>query len=119
VTEVGRALRASRCFIRLGEPDEPQRLAAEWFAAGLQPIGPQAQDLPGANLAATNRRTVVVSDVENDSELEDSDAGATETLRRLGTKSLIATPMIAIEQPIGRSRFVVGGRHFARRIRRA
>ena len=101
VTEVGRALRASRCFIRLGEPDEPQRLAAEWFAAGLQPIGPQAQDLPGANLAATNRRTVVVSDVENDSELEDSDAGATETLRRLGTKSLIATPMIAIEQPIG------------------
>ena len=101
VTEVGRALRASRCFIRLGEPDEPQRLAAEWFAAGLQPIGPQAQDLPGANLAATNRRTVVVSDVENESELEDSDAGATETLRRLGTKSLIATPMIAIEQPIG------------------
>jgi two-component system phosphate regulon sensor histidine kinase PhoR len=101
VTEVGRALQASRCFIRLGQPDEPQRLAAEWFAAGLQPIGPQAQDLPGANLAATKRRTVVVSDIEDDSELDETGADETETLRRLGTKSLIATPMIALEQPIG------------------
>ncbi len=101
VTEVGRALRASRCFIRLGQPDEPQRLAAEWFATGLQPIGPQTQNLPAANRAAADGRTIVVSDVENDSELEDPDGGTTDTLLRLGTKSLIATPMIALEQPIG------------------
>src|SRR5262249_14818865 len=37
VTEVGRALGASRCFIRLGAPGEPQRLAAHWCAAAPPP----------------------------------------------------------------------------------
>ena len=36
----------------------------------------------------------MVSDVENDSELEDPDGSTTEILLQLGTKSLIATPMI-------------------------
>ena len=101
VTEIGRALQASRCFIRFGQPGEPQRLAAEWFAAGLQPIGPQTQNLPAANLAALKRRTVVVSDIDNAPELGDPELGTMETLRRLGTKSLIATPMIAFDRPIG------------------
>jgi PAS domain S-box-containing protein len=101
VTEIGRALRASRCFIRLGQPGEPQRLAAEWFASGLQPIGPQTQNLPGANLAARKRRTVVVSDIDDAPELEDPTLGTTKTMRRLGTKSLVATPMIAFDRSIG------------------
>ncbi|TML43118.1 MAG: GAF domain-containing protein [Actinobacteria bacterium] len=101
VTEIGRALQASRCFIRLGEPGEPQRLAAEWFAAGLQPIGPQTQNLPAANLAALKRRTVVVSDIGDAPELDDPELGTTEALRRLGTKSLVATPMIALDRSVG------------------
>jgi len=101
VTEIGRALHASRCFIRFGQPGEPQRLAAEWFAAGLQPIGPQTQNLPAANLAGLKRRTVVVSDIDDAPELEDPALGTTETLRRLGTKSLVATPMIAFDRSIG------------------
>jgi PAS domain S-box-containing protein len=101
VTEIGRALHASRCFIRFGQPGEPQRLAAEWFAAGLQPIGPQTQNLPAANLAALRGRTVVVADVDDAPELEDQALGTTETLRRLGTKSLVATPMIAFDRSIG------------------
>jgi len=101
VTEVGRALHASRCYIRLGESGEPQRLAAEWFAAGLQPIGSQTQSLPGANLAALKRRTVVVSDIENAPELESRDVGSIETLRRIGTKSLVVTPMLAFDRSIG------------------
>ena len=101
VTEIGRALRASRCFIRLGQPGEPQRLAAEWFASGLQPIGPQTQNLPAANLAALKRRTVVVSDIDDAPELQDPALGTTETLRRLGTKSLVVTPMIAFDRSIG------------------
>jgi PAS domain S-box-containing protein len=101
VTEIGRALRASRCFIRLGQPGEPQRLAAEWFASGLQPIGPQTQNLPGANLAARKRRTVVVSDIDDAPELEDPTLGTAETMHRLGTKSLVATPMIAFDRSIG------------------
>ena len=101
VIEVGRALRASRCYIRLGGPGEAQRLAAEWFAAGLQPIGTQTQDLPAANLAALKRRTVVVSDIDNAPELDVPEMGTIETLRRIGTKSLVATPMLASDRPIG------------------
>lgn len=101
VTEIGRALRASRCYIRLGGPGESQQLAAEWFAADLQPIGAQTQNLPAANLAALKRRTVVVSDIDDAPELEAPGVGTTETLRRIGTKSVVATPMLAFDQPIG------------------
>jgi two-component system phosphate regulon sensor histidine kinase PhoR len=101
VTEIGRALRASRCYIRLGESGGSQQLAAEWFASGLQPIGSQTQSLPAANLAALKRRTVVLSDIDNAPELEAPGVGTTETLRRIGTKSLIATPMLAFDRPIG------------------
>jgi PAS domain S-box-containing protein len=100
VTEVGRALRASRCFIRLGGPGEPQRLAAEWYASGLQPIGPQGENLPFANLAALRQRTVAASDVEGPSELEEPERAA-KTFRRLGTKSVIATPMVAFDRQLG------------------
>jgi PAS domain S-box-containing protein len=100
VTEVGRALSASRCFIRLGEPGEPQRLVAEWFAEGLQPIGAQVEQFPFANLAALRQRTVVASDIEDLTELDEPERAA-KTLRRLGTKSVIATPMVAYDQPLG------------------
>ncbi|HEX6679597.1 MAG TPA: GAF domain-containing protein [Gaiellaceae bacterium] len=100
VTEVGRALRASRCFIRLGGPTEPQKLAAEWYASGLQPIGAQGENLPFANLAALRQRTVVVSDVEGATDLEEPERAA-QTFRRLGTKAVIATPMAAFDRPVG------------------
>jgi PAS domain S-box-containing protein len=101
VTEVGRALRASRCFIRLGMPGEPLRIQSEWFAAGLRPIGPDADKLPAANLAARTRRSVIVADVEEAPQLDDGNPETLETLRRLGTKAALATPMIAFDQLIG------------------
>jgi two-component system, OmpR family, phosphate regulon sensor histidine kinase PhoR len=100
VAEVGRALRASRCFIRLGGPEEAPRLAAEWYAEGLQPIGRQAEDLPFANLAALREKTVVASDVEDTTTLEEPER-AEQTFRRLGTKSVIATPMAAFDRQLG------------------
>ncbi|MGN6431976.1 MAG: GAF domain-containing protein [Gaiellaceae bacterium] len=100
VTEVGRALGASRCFIRLGRPGEPQRLAAEWFAAGLQPMGAEAEQFPFANLAALRQRTVVASDVADTTELDEPERAA-KTLGRLGTKSVMATPMSAFDEPLG------------------
>jgi two-component system phosphate regulon sensor histidine kinase PhoR len=101
VTEVGRALRASRCFIRIGGPGDQLHLLSEWFAAGLQPIGPQTQNLPVTNLAGRERRTVVVSDIEHARELRDGDPGGIETLTRLGARSALATPMIAFDELIG------------------
>src|SRR5206468_1746302 len=59
------------------------------------------QNLPASNLAALKRRTVVVSDIDDAPELEDPELGTTETLHRLGTKSLVATPMIAFDRSIG------------------
>jgi PAS domain S-box-containing protein len=101
VTEVGRALQASRCFIRLGGQGEHQRLAAEWFAAGLQPIGPHTENLPAANLAARSGKTVVIVDIENATELEDPELGAIDTLLRLDSRSVLVTPMLAFDRPIG------------------
>jgi two-component system phosphate regulon sensor histidine kinase PhoR len=100
-SEIGRALRASRCFIRIGGPGEQLHMLSEWFAAGLQPIGPQTQNLPVTNRAAEKRRTVAVSDVESSPELDDPALGGVETLVRLGSKAAVATPMLAFDELIG------------------
>ena len=101
VTETGRALGASRCFIRLGGPGEPLPIRAEWFVKGLKPVGAQAEKLPVSNLAARERRTVAVDDVETAAELEDPLLGGRRTLLELGTKSVLATPLIVFDQMIG------------------
>ena len=52
VTETGRAIGASRCFIRLGEAGETMPIRAEWWADGLEPIADAVAGLPVSNLAA-------------------------------------------------------------------
>jgi PAS domain S-box-containing protein len=101
VTEIGRALRASRCFIRVGGPGDELHLLSEWFAAGLQPIGPQTKALPVTELAARARRTVSIADIEQSNELRDTDAAGLETFTRLGTKAVLAAPMVAFGELIG------------------
>src|SRR5256885_8948705 len=53
------------------------------------PIGAQTQNLPGSNLAARRHGTVVVSDVDDAPELEGPGIGTAETLRRLGSRSVL------------------------------
>ncbi|HYX76401.1 MAG TPA: GAF domain-containing protein, partial [Gaiellaceae bacterium] len=101
VTETGRALGASRCFIRLGEADAPMPVRAEWFADGLGPISGSAEALPVSNLAGRERRTVSVADIENAVELADPSLGSVELLLRLGTRSVLATPVIVFDRMIG------------------
>jgi PAS domain S-box-containing protein len=101
VMETGRAIGASRCFIRLGAPDEPMPIRAEWVVEGLVPIGAEADALPVTNLAARERRTVAVADVLVAAELDDPELGSIETLTRLGTRSALATPVIVFERMIG------------------
>ncbi len=101
VEEVGKATNVSRCFIRLGEPGEPMPIRAEWDAPDIRPIGEAAPNLPVANLAVRKRRTVASSDVEHDPELEDPSLGRVETLLRIGTKSVLATPIQVFDQIIG------------------
>jgi PAS domain S-box-containing protein len=101
VTETGRALGASRCFIRLGEPDEGLPLRAEWFSEGLSPIGQAATSLPVSNLVGRERRTVTVADTAEATELDDPALGGREILEQLGTRSVLATPIVVFDRMVG------------------
>ncbi len=102
VTETGRALGASRCFIRLGEPGESLPMRAEWWAEGLAPIGDRdAELLPVSNLAARERRTVSVNDINQMPELDEPGLGARASLEGLGTRAVLATPVVVFDRMIG------------------
>jgi two-component system, OmpR family, phosphate regulon sensor histidine kinase PhoR len=102
VTETGRALGASRCFLRLGEPGERLPMRAEWFAEGLSPIGEEAVErLPASNLAARERRTIAIADARESPELEDPLLGGREILERLGSRAALATPVVVFDRMIG------------------
>jgi len=101
VTETGRALGASRCFIRLGEAGSPMPIRAEWFMDGFEPIGDAAEALPVSNLAARERRTVAVADVLAAPELDDPSLGSVDTLTQLGSRSALSTPVIVFDRMIG------------------
>ena len=102
VTETGRALGASRCFLRLGEPGERLPMRAEWFAEGLSPIGEEAVErLPASNLAARERRTVAIPDMRKAPELEDPLLGGRQILERLGSRAVLATPVVVFDRMIG------------------
>ena len=102
VMETGRALGASRCFLRLGEPGERLPMRAEWFAEGLSPIGYEAVErLPASNLAARERRTIAIADARNAPELEDPLLGGREILERLGSRAALATPVVVFDRMIG------------------
>jgi len=101
VTETGRALGASRCFVRLGEAGDEMPVRAEWFVEGLEPVADIAALLPVSNLAARDRRTVTVADVEDAPELVDASLGKVEVLARLGSRSALATPVTVFDRMIG------------------
>jgi PAS domain S-box-containing protein len=101
VTETGKAIGASRCFIRTEEGTGGLPLRAEWWSEGLTPIGERAGRLPVSNLAARERRTVAVADVTEAAELREDSLGSVEMLTELGSHSVLATPIIVFERMIG------------------
>ncbi len=101
VEETAHATAASRAFIRLGEPGEPMPVLAEWVAPGTAPVGGEAPNLPVLNLAARERRTVAVADIEDAPELADPTLGTIDSLRALGTRATIGTPILVFERLIG------------------
>jgi PAS domain S-box-containing protein len=104
VSEVAKALQLSRAFIRLGETmedDQAGSIKAEWRAAGVPPITNLANTLAVTNLAARERKTIVLSDVLTAPELADPALGAREALAELGTRAVIATPILVFDRMIG------------------
>ena len=101
VKEVGMALDLSRAFIRLGDQIEEAPVRAEWDAPGVETIGNAAGRLPVSNLASRERRTVAIADILTAPELDDSSLGGRETLVELGTRAVIATPILVFDRMIG------------------
>ena len=97
VEETGRTLAVDRCFVRMAGGD---RLAAQWTAPGLDPIA-EPGPLPVSNLAERDRRTVAISDIDAAPELEDETLGGREPLRALGSRSVLATPIVVFDELIG------------------
>lgn len=98
VEETGRALGVSRCFVRLGDPGV---IEAEWHLDSLDAIGDHARAFPGSNLAARERRTVAIDDIDKAPELTDASLGSLEALRSVQTRALLATPVLVFDQMIG------------------
>ncbi len=101
VEEVAEAVGVSRCFIRLGELGEPMPILAEWDAPSAEPIGAESPRLPVLNLAARERRTIVIGDIMTSAELDDPTLGGRDTLLNLGTRSVLATPVLVFGDVIG------------------
>jgi PAS domain S-box-containing protein len=94
--ELGRALGLSRSFVRLSEEGTPLTLEGEWTAEGFEPVGGEAERLPVSNIAARSGRTAAVADVELELQGENRDV-----LRSLGSRSVLATPIVVFERTIG------------------
>jgi PAS domain S-box-containing protein len=100
VEETAAALGVERAFVRLGGPGEPMPIAAEWVAAGVERLG-DATALPASNLAARERRTVLVPDVREAAELDAHSPGGRDDLLALGTRAVLATPLVVFDRLIG------------------
>jgi PAS domain S-box-containing protein len=101
VAETGRALDVMRCFIRLGGAGEAMPVRAEWDAAGIAPIGDEAERLAASNLAALRRTTVAIADVAGAEELDEAGLGGRAPLLELGVCAVVATPIVVFDELIG------------------
>src|SRR5207244_5366330 len=89
VEEAGRALGATRGFLRLG-PSAGPVAGAEWDAPGCEAAGRVTVLLPVPARAARDGVTVAVADVESEDWIGDEGRGL---LRSLGTKAVLAVPI--------------------------
>jgi PAS domain S-box-containing protein len=101
VEETAKAVGVSRSFVRLGELGEPMPVLAEWNAPGVEPVGEAAPKLPVMNLAARERRTIAVDDVEAAPELDDPSLGTRAALVDMDTRAVLATPIVVFDRVIG------------------
>jgi PAS domain S-box-containing protein len=101
VEEAGRTLGVDRCFIRLADGSGSAAVVAQWHAEGAAPLGSNAGLLPASNLAEELGETVAIADVATAGELDRSDASSRATLRELGAKAVLATPIIVFDRVIG------------------
>jgi PAS domain S-box-containing protein len=98
VEETGLALGVDRCLIRLGPRGEIP--TALWHRPGLPPASMERR-LAVSNLAVRRRETVAVANLETASELEDVSLGGLDPLLSLGSRAVLAVPIVIFDELIG------------------
>jgi PAS domain S-box-containing protein len=98
VKQTGVALGVDRCLIRLGGVEGD--VTAQWHASQLAPVQAGAT-LSVSNLAVGTRETIAIEDVEAAAELNDPSFGGRDTLRELGSRAVLAVPIIIFDELIG------------------
>ncbi len=101
VEEVGRALDAARCFVRLGDGEGEESIPAVWLRENAKPLGSDVRNLPVSNIAARQRRTVAIADVQDTPELTEQSLGGLDVLQSVGARSAASTPIVVQERLIG------------------
>jgi PAS domain S-box-containing protein len=98
VEETGRALGMNRCLIRLGrDGDIP---TAQWHEDGLPPVDGRRR-LAVSNLAVRRRQTIAIGNVETAPELDDDTLGGRDPLMNLGSRAVLAVPIVIFDELIG------------------
>src|SRR3954447_7319078 len=100
VRETAGALRVDRCFIRLGDSEDAIPIAAQWHASGLSAID-SGRRLGLSNLAVRRRQTVAMEDVQQAAELADDSLGGIDGLAELGSRAVLAAPIVVFDELIG------------------
>ena len=100
VRETGIALGVERCFIRLGDTEDALPIAAQWHADGMAPLETEMR-LAVSNLAVRRRETVAIDDVKHERALEDDTLGGTGALLGLGSRAVLAVPIVVFDELIG------------------
>ncbi len=98
VEETGAALGVDRCFIRLGDAEDSIPIAAQWHVGAVPEIE-SGKRLAVSNLAVRRRATVAVEDVERAPEL--LEAGGVRGLLELGSRAVLAVPILVFDELIG------------------
>jgi PAS domain S-box-containing protein len=100
VRETGTALEVERSFIRLGDSEDSIPIAAQWHVEGLAPIE-SGTKLAVSNLAVRRRETVAIEDVQTAEALRDETLGGTQALLELGSRAVLAVPIVVFDELIG------------------
>ncbi len=99
VRETGSALGVDRCLIRLGSEGEIP-IRAQWHTPELAQVR-TGERLAVSNLAVRTRETVAIENVDSAPELDDSSLGGREALLALGSRAVLAVPIVVFDELIG------------------
>lgn len=93
VRNLGEALTASRTFIWLRQEDGGYRLAQEWTAPGVAPVGVGSVTPRSAVVLSNHDGAVAISDVATDARLESTASGLRQELLSLGARAVLVAPL--------------------------